>query len=106
VSTFRDTDAPGVYRVRLIDQSQTTVERWISFNVPSNESELELAENKLIRKQLGEVEVQIQEPGTFSWIAGREAGQEVRFWLLVILIVAAVSEQLLAYRLSYHSRTA
>jgi hypothetical protein len=105
-AAFRDTDAPGVYRVRLIDQSQTTVERWITFNVPTDESELELAENKLIHKQLGDVEVQIQEPGTFSWIAGREAGQEVRFWLLVILIVAAFCEQILAYRLSYHARTA
>lgn len=105
-ATFRDTDSPGVYRVRLIDQSQTPVERWITFNVPTNESELEIAESKLIRKQLGDVEVQIQEPGTFAWIAGREAGQEVRFWLLVLLVVVAFGEQFLAYRLSYHGRTA
>lgn len=103
-ATFRDTDSPGVYRVRLIDQNQTPVERWVTFNVPNDESELQLADNKLLRKQLEGVDVEIQEPGSFTWIAGREAGQEVRFWLLVILVMACVCEQALAHRLSYHGR--
>jgi uncharacterized membrane protein len=103
-AVFRETDDPGLYLVRLVDQSQTTVERWITFNVPRDESELELATNDLIRKQLGEdVRVQIQEPGEFAWIAGRDAGQEVREWLLMLLIGVLLAEQLLGYRLSYNA---
>jgi hypothetical protein len=106
-ASYRDTDTPGVYRVRLLDQNQTPVERWITFNVPVEESDLSLATTELIRKQLGNnLEIQIHEPGEFSWIAGRDAGQEVRFWLLVILFVILLAEQLLACKLSFHPKVA
>jgi hypothetical protein len=69
------------------------------------ESELELAPTELIRKQIGDnLDVQIQEPGEFAWIAGRDAGQEVRLWLLIALVVFLFGEQLLGYRLSFHTR--
>ena len=106
-ASFRDTDTPGIYRVRLLDQAQTPVERWITFNVPAEESNLSLASTELIRKQLGDnLEIQIHEPGEFSWIAGRDAGQEVRFWLLILLFVILLAEQLLACRLSFHPKAA
>lgn len=106
-ASFRDTDTPGIYRVRLLDQNQTPVERWVTFNVPTEESDLSLAPTELIRKQLGDnLEIQIHEPGEFSWIAGRDAGQEVRFWLLVILFVILLAEQMLACKLSFHPKTA
>lgn len=104
---FRDTDAPGLYVARLMDQNQSPVERWLTFNAPSDEGELELATNDQVRKQLGnDLRVTIQEPGEFNWIAGRDAGQEVREWLLIVLILVLLAEQLLGYRLSFHSRPA
>ncbi len=104
-ATFRDTDTPGIYQVRLLDQNQSPTDRWITFNVPVAESELELAPTELIRKQIGDnLDVQIQEPGEFAWIAGRDAGQEVRLWLLIALVVFLFGEQLLGYRLSFHTR--
>lgn len=106
-ASFRDTDVPGVYRVRLLDQNQALIERWITFNVPIEESDLTLAGTELLRKQLGDnLEIQIHEPGEFAWIAGRDAGQEVRFWLLVTLFVILLAEQFLAYRLSFHPGSA
>lgn len=106
-ASYRDTDMPGVYRVRLLDQNQSAVERWITFNVPTEESDLSLATTELIRRQLGDnLDIQIHEPGEFSWIAGRDAGQEVRFWLLVFLFFILVAEQLLACRLSFHPKAA
>jgi len=106
-ASFRDTDTPGIYRVRLLDQSQTPVERWVTFNVPTEESDLSLAGTELIRNQLGNnLEIQIHEPGEFSWIAGRDAGQEVRFWLLVFLFVILLAEQMLACKLSFHPKAA
>lgn len=104
-ATFRDTDLPGIYRVRLLDLNQVPFERWITYNFPADESDLALATTELIRKQLGEkVRVSIQEPGEFSWIAGRDIGSEVRDALLLLLAVLLIAEQFMAYRLSYHHR--
>ena len=104
-ATFRDTDLPGLYRVRLLDLNQVPFERWITYNFPADESDLSLATTELIRKQLGDkVRVSIQEPGEFSWIAGRDIGSEVRDALLILLVVLLIAEQAMAYRLSYHHR--
>src|SRR5207248_1245038 len=102
-ATFPYTDLPGIYRVRLLDLNQVPFERWITYNFPVEESELALASDELIRKQLGDkVRVSIQDPGEFSWIAGRDIGHEIRDWLLMLLAAILIAEQLLAYRLSYH----
>ncbi|HLQ45020.1 MAG TPA: hypothetical protein VK137_09850, partial [Planctomycetaceae bacterium] len=102
-STFRDTDLPGIYRVRLLDLNQVPFERWITYNFPVEESDLALASDELIRKQLGDkVRVSIQDPGELSWIAGRDIGHEIRDWLLMLLAAILIAEQLMAYRLSYH----
>ncbi len=102
-ATFRDTDLPGIYRVRLLDLNQVPFERWITYNFPVEESDLALASDELIRKQLGDkVSVSIQETGEFSWIAGRDVGHEIRDMLLMLLAAILLAEQVLAYRLSYH----
>ncbi|MBM81740.1 MAG: hypothetical protein CMJ78_14265 [Planctomycetaceae bacterium] len=106
VSTFRETGAPGIYKIKLLDQNQVPLERWIAYNVPVEESELELAATEQIRKQVGEVRVSIQEPGNFQWIAGRDAGQEIRETLLMLLVILLAAEQLMAYKCSYHSSPA
>jgi uncharacterized membrane protein len=104
-STFRDTDYPGVYIVKMQAQDLVAVERWITFNVPNDESELELATTEQIRKQLdNNLSVEIQEPGQFSWIEGKDAGQEVRQWILILLIGFLLAEQFMGYRLSFHTR--
>ena len=112
VSTFRDTDTPGIYQVRLHEQGrrnnqeQRLETRLIAYNVPVRESEFELASNKIIRSQIGEdVRVEIQAPGKFNWLESKDADQEIRNWLLILLLTALLAEQLLAYRLSYHAKT-
>ncbi len=103
--TYRDTDVPGIYAVKLLDLNQIAQETWIAYNVPLEESDLEPAATELIRKQIGEdVRVQIQEPGVFDWVESKEVGQEVRKWLLVALLIVLLAEQLLAYKLSYHPK--
>lgn len=105
-ATFKETDAPGIYVVKLLDQNNAPVEKWITYNVPSDESDLNLATTEKIREQLGDdLSIQIQEPGEFSWIAGRDAGQEVRNWILIGLVIFFLAEQMLGCRLSYHSRS-
>lgn len=103
---FRDTDRPGVYGVRLIDQNQIPEDRLLAYNVPLRESDLALATSADLRKRLGNnPQVSIQEPGRLDWVQGQEAGAEIRRVLLWALLAFLVCEQLLAYRLSYHPKT-
>ena len=65
VATYGDTDLPGMYMVRLFkDQSAAPVERWISYNVPLQESDLKIATTPEILARLSnDVHVQIHDPG-------------------------------------------
>ena len=107
VTVYRDTDQPGVYTVQLKRQDQTIEPRMYAFNFPVSESNLELATTDELMQELGNSkQIQIQEPGEFQWIQGQEAGREITNVLLLILFILLVCEQLLAYRLSYHPKTA
>lgn len=104
---FRDTDEPGVYGVRLLDQNQIAEERLFAYNVPLQESELALSTTDDLRKRLGDnSQVLIHEPGQLGWVQGQEAGSEIRKALLWILLALFLVEQALAYRLSYHPQPA
>lgn len=103
VATFRDTDEPGIYQVRLLNQAQQAEERVLAYNAPVSESDLDLASTENLRKRLTDAgEVRIQEPGQFQWLQGEEAGSEIRAWLLWALLGLFLFEQWFAYRLSYH----
>lgn len=102
-ATFRETDEPGIYQVRLLNQAQQAEERILAYNPPTSESDLDLATTDNLRKRLTEAgEVRIQEPGQFQWLQGEEAGSEIRAWLLWLLLGLFLFEQWFAYRLSYH----
>lgn len=103
VTTFNETDDPGIYTVRLMGQSQISEERLMTYNVSPRESDLKLAATADIRKRLGtNSKVTIQEFGRLEWVQGKEAGSEIRQWLLWALLALMIAEQALAYRLSYH----
>ena len=105
-ANYADTDFPGVYSIKLTTLDRETEETTFAFNVPPEESELKLADTDDIRKVLGdEATVQIQEPGNFSWLEGKEADQEIRHFLLACLMFFLLAEQLLAYKLSYHPKS-
>lgn len=103
VATFRDTERPGIYSLRLIGNDQPTEERLAAYNVPPEEGRLEIATDEVLRRQLGNVEATIQAAGSFEWIRSDSPGSEVRRWLLWMLILIGIAEQALAYRLSYHN---
>lgn len=106
-ATYRDTDTPGIYLARVVNQQQVPEERLFAYNVPESEGDLALVSTPDLRKRLGNnPAVRIQEPGDLEWIEGEEAGSEVRNALLVFLFLGLLAEQLLAYRLSYHPKLA
>ena len=99
------TDRPGIYRVKQIDLNQAPHETWIAYNVPPSEGNLALATSTQIRQQLGaDADVDLQEPGEFSWIEGKDDGQDVRNVLLWALVLLLIAEQALAYKMSYHPK--
>lgn len=101
---YRDTDTPGIYRVQLLNQAQEAEQRLLAYNVPLAESDLAVATTANLRKRLEKATgVQIQEPGETQWLQGEEAGSEIRQFLLWTLLALLLLEQLLAYRMSYHS---
>ena len=98
-----ETDAPGVFTVVVQTQDRNEERRLYAYNVPPEESRLELATEQQIRKLVGDdVPLQIQAPGQFDWLRARPAGQEMRWWILAALLLLFVCEQALALRLSYH----
>ena len=104
-ATFRETDDPGVYAVRLTSQNRDQQERLIAFNVPASESELAVVSDEQIRAEAGDSQhLTIQQAGVFDWIRSDSPGEDVRWLLLLLLIVVGVCEQAMAYRLSYHPR--
>jgi hypothetical protein len=104
-ATFRETDAPGIYMVRMTTSDRQQQEQLLAFNVPSEESQLTLVTDEQIRAEAGPMkQLTIQAPGAFDWIRSESPGEDIRWFVLLLLIVFAVCEQAMAYRLSYHPR--
>lgn len=103
VETYRDTGVPGIYTVVRFKQDESTDPQLLAYNVPVEESALELASSEEIRQRLGNgTQIRIQEFGNFDWIQGRQAGQEVRDFILIVILIVLLGEQWLAMRLSFH----
>jgi hypothetical protein len=103
--TFRDTDAPGIYGVRLTTQDRQPIEKLVAYNVPVEEGQLMLVTDEQIRKATGPLQqLTIQPAGAFGWIRSESPGEDIRWFVLTLLIVFGVCEQAMAYRLSYHPR--
>jgi len=100
---YNQTDYPGVYQVKQTDQNQQPIVNWFAYNVPGQESDLAIATNEEIADRAGNPSaLTIQNKGQLKWIEGKDAGQEARTVLLILLVVFFLCEQLLAFRLSFH----
>ena len=88
--------------MRLNTQAGEQEERWVSFNVSPQESLMELAEDPDLVREMSDADVTVHPAGDLSWIQFDSQGQEPRWWILGLLAVVLLAEQMLAYRLSYH----
>lgn len=99
--TFRDTDHPGIYELRLVNHAQQVEAKAITYNIDNTESDLRLMNPQEFRQQWGHL-LTLMEPGRVTWSFGQETGAEIRHLLLILLVTALLMEQWLAYRWSYH----
>lgn len=103
-ATYQETEEPGFYTVTEFSQSQQPTQQVLAYNVPEEESRLAVAADEEIRRQLPQgVEVTIQPAGTVEWIRSESPGRELRWALLAALAAMLLIEQVMSYRLSYHT---
>lgn len=102
-AVYRDTDAPGVYSVRMTRQDGAVEETLLACNVPVEESRLAVATDEQLRRQLGDTRhVEIRPADAEDWLQVDSPGNELRIPLLVAMLVLLIVEQWLSYRFSYH----
>ncbi|RPI88336.1 MAG: VWA domain-containing protein, partial [Planctomycetaceae bacterium] len=107
VGEWKTTDEPGLYGITAKRQDGSDETRRISVNVPASESQMQLVESEALRRRLGTgTKIQIHEPGDLSWIRGEESASDLHDYVIVALLVLLALEQAMAYRLSYHPKTA
>jgi hypothetical protein len=100
--TIQQANRPGVYRIRRFTQEGDGVETWAALNVPTAESELDLADASQIEQHPELEHVQVLDGDAADALSTADAGRELRWVLLGVLIAVLVAEQLLALRLSFH----
>ena len=105
-ANFKQTDTPGIYSVRLYSEGQVAREELLAYNVPSEESNLGVAEKSDLKKKIGASSgLAIQDAtDTLGWLDGEQAGQSMTRFILFLLFFLLIAEQLMSYRLSYHTR--
>ena len=111
VYRFPSTDKPGIYTLSLRRHTKSAItgsneeNRMFAYNVPTKESSTALFSKDDLEQKFSDNEhVRVYDYDDDQIVAGQEPGREVRVILLFILIGLLIAEQLLAYRLSYHTR--
>lgn len=104
--TIRQAERPGIYRIRRFEPEGNVNDLVMAINVPTSESSLTVADQEQITSQSELDHVRILEADAANSLGGSEAGRELRWLLLGLLIATLVAEQLLALRLSYHPEVA
>lgn len=101
---YQETDQPGIYEFILSTTQAEKERRLYASNVPAEEGALSLVEDQKLLNQLGpDVEIEIQQAGSFDWIRNDSPGSEIRWFLLIALAIICIGEQFLASKLSYVS---
>jgi hypothetical protein len=105
--SYKNTDEPGVYSLTVKRQDAGEETRRYAYNVSETESRLKLTTTELIKRRLGpDVKAQVQEMGDFNWVHGEESTREIHDYVLMLLLVILLAEQVMALKLSYHPKTA
>jgi hypothetical protein len=96
-------DRAGIYRIRRFDTEGNGRETWMALNVAPGESDLSVADVSQISPVTAIEGVRIIDAAAADSLGSSDAGRELR-WLIVGLLVAVlVAEQLLSLRMSHHT---
>ncbi len=100
--SFSETGTSGIYEalMRKTDGSETT-ERF-AFNVDPSEGDLKVVSGAELAARLPNVKYDYRRAAAFQYELGELGGANVSDWLLYLLVVLLICEQIVAWWVSYH----
>lgn len=93
---------PGVFRIKRYPATGESDETWLALSVPTIESDLVVADAAEIQQQADLSHVRVIAADTAGGLSASDAGREMRWFLIGLLIVVLICEQLLSLRMSFH----
>jgi len=101
--SFSRTDAAGVYQARLTRIDGTDEDpRLYAVNVDAEEGDLKTVSGPQLAARLKGVDYRYEQAAAFQYTTNELAGWNISQWLLYLLIVLLIGEQVLAYSAGYH----
>lgn len=94
---------PGVYRIKRYPAEGENEETWLALSVPTTEADLTLADATEVQQQADLSHVRIVSAKTAGGLSASDAGREMRWFLIGLLIAVLICEQLLSLRMSFHA---
>ena len=100
--TVPQANRPGTFRIKRFDLDGETNEQWLAMNVSAAESNLQSATAAEVEQLVESGSLRVISAETTGELTASDAGRDVRWFLLGLLVVVLVAEQLLSLRLSFH----
>jgi hypothetical protein len=100
--SFAQTDLSGIYEAKLTRNDGTDEIRSYALNVDAEEGNLKALSGAQLAERLNDVDYEYEQAGVFQYTLTELAGYDVSEWLLYLLIVMLIGEQILAWSCSYH----
>ncbi len=103
---FTETDVAGIYRALLTRKPDGTPEtRRFAVNVDPEEGNLKALSGEQLAEGLKGVDYRYQQAAGFGYEVGESKGENIWLWILALLILLLIAEQILAWSISYHPKT-
>jgi hypothetical protein len=97
-----DTERSGIYQAELSRKDGTAEVRSYAFNVDPEEGNLRALSGPELASRLEGLKYQYEQASTFQPALNELAGYNISQWLLYLLVVLLIGEQILAWSASYH----
>jgi len=101
-AVFSDTSASGVYEAQLTTTDNANEVRRFAVNVEADEGDLTAVDRDRLAARLENVRYDYRRASDFQFAPHELAGSNLSDWLLYLLVIGLIGEQLLAYSASYH----
>lgn len=100
--SLAETDISGMYQARLARSDGNAEVRHYAFNVEAEEGDLEALAGPQLATRLEGVKYLYKQASAFQYSVSQLAGYNVSEWLLYLLVLLLIGEQILAWSASYH----
>jgi len=94
----------GVWQFDLKRRDGKAEQRLVAFNVPAGEGDLHRLDRAELDQQFPEVDYEFSLASQFTNEGNQLAGFNLSDTLMYLLLLVLIGEQLLAYRVSYHTK--